>query len=82
MNPLPQEATEAVVAKIASAATIGGSTSAVLFGLSSTQWSSIGVIGGLVIALIGLVVNSYFKAQHLKIARDNARRLVLGEEET
>jgi hypothetical protein len=69
MQSLPQQATEAAITKAASAATLGGGTSAVLFGLSSSQWSSIGVIGGLLIALLGLMVNVYFKAQHLKLAR-------------
>jgi len=77
MNSLPEQATELAVTKAASAATYTGATGAALFGLSSTQWSSIGVIGGLVIALLGLAVNVYFKAQHLRIAQ--ARRVLWDE---
>lgn len=43
-----------------------------VFGLTTSQWSAVGVIGGLVIALLGLVVNIYFKKQHLLIAKQKA----------
>jgi hypothetical protein len=76
MNPLPQQATEAAITKAASAATYSGGTGAVLFGMSSSQWSTIGVIGGLVIAVLGLAVNIYFRSQHLRLARS---RISLGE---
>lgn len=61
---------EAVSAKVASAATYGGSGAAVLFGLTANEFAA---IGGVVIALCGLVVNIYFKHQHLKLARESAK---------
>lgn len=62
--------TEAVVTKAASAATYAGSGAAVLFGLTANEFAA---IGGVVIALCGLLVNIYFKHQHLKLARQTAK---------
>ncbi len=81
---LSQQTTEAgatVLNKTATAATYGGSAGAAMsglasdavFGLTTSQWSVIGVIGGLVIALLGFAVNFYFKQQHLLIARQVAK---------
>ena len=56
--------------KIASAATYGGSSAAVIFGLTANEFAA---ISGVVIALVGLLVNIYFKHQHLKIARASAK---------
>jgi len=53
-------------AKAASAVTYGGSATAVFFGLTANEFAA---IGGLFIALIGLLVNIWFKHQHLKIAK-------------
>ena len=61
---------EAVSTKIASAATYGGSSAAVIFGLTANEFAA---ISGVVIALCGLLVNIYFKHQHLKIARASAK---------
>jgi len=61
---------EAVSTKIASAATYGGSSAAVIFGLTANEFAA---ISGVVIAVIGLLVNIYFKHQHLKIARASAK---------
>jgi len=61
---------EAVVTKAATAATYGGSGAAVLFGLTANEFAA---ISGVVIALIGLLVNIYFKHQHLKLARESAK---------
>lgn len=62
--------TEAVTTKVASAATFGGSGAAVIFGLTANEFAA---IGGLAIALVGLLVNIYFKHQHLKLARETAK---------
>ena len=67
--------TEAVSTKIASAATYGGSSAAIIFGLTANEFAA---VSGVVIALCGLLVNIYFKHQHLKIAQKNAK---VGEEE-
>jgi hypothetical protein len=67
------------MSKTATAATYGGSAGAVasgldtIFGLTTNQWSVVGVIGGLVIALLGFLVNIYFKRQHLLIAKNAAK---------
>lgn len=56
-----------ITAKAASAATYGGSATAVLFGLSANEFAA---LGGLAVAIIGLLVNIWFKHQHLKLARE------------
>jgi hypothetical protein len=55
------------VVKAATAAQYGGSASAVYFGLTANE---IAAFGGLIIAIIGLIVNIWYKHQHLKIARE------------
>lgn len=55
--------------KAATAATYGGSTGAVFFGLTANEFAA---LGGLGIAVVGFLVNVWFKAQHLKIARQRA----------
>jgi len=61
---------EALSTKVASAATYGGSSAAVIFGLTANEFAA---ISGVVIAICGLIVNIYFKHQHLKIARKNSQ---------
>jgi hypothetical protein len=56
----------AVLHKAASAATYGGSGAAVVFGMSANEFAA---IGGLLIAVIGLLINWWYKHQHLKLAR-------------
>lgn len=55
-----------VIEKTASAATYGGSATAVFFGLTANEFAA---VGGLIIALIGLLVNIWFKFQHLDLAK-------------
>lgn len=67
--------------KAATAATYSGSAGAVMsglagdtvLGLTTSQWSAVGVIGGLVIAVLGFIANIYFKRQHLLIAQQAAK---------
>lgn len=54
-------------AKAASAATYGGSATAVFFGMTANEFAA---LGGLCVAIIGLLVNIWFKLQHLKIAKN------------
>jgi len=61
---------EALSTKAASVATYGGSSVAVIFGLTANEFAA---VSGVVIALCGLLVNIYFKHQHLKIARASAK---------
>jgi hypothetical protein len=61
---------EALSTKVASAATYGGSGAAVIFGLTANEFAA---ISGVVIAICGLLVNIYFKHQHLKIAQASAK---------
>jgi hypothetical protein len=55
------------VVKVATTAQYGGSGAAVYFGLTANE---IAAFGGLIIAIIGLIVNIWYKHQHLKIARE------------
>ena len=57
------------ITKAATTAQYGGSASAVYFGLTANE---IAAFGGLIIAIIGLVVNIWYKHQHLKIAKQKA----------
>jgi len=59
----------ALVTKAANVATFGGSGSALFFGLTANEFAA---LSGVAIAIIGLAVNVYFKAQHLRIARQRA----------
>lgn len=57
---------ESLATKAASVATYGGSASAVFFGLTANEFAA---LGGLCVAIIGLLVNIWFKFEHLKIAK-------------
>lgn len=58
------------VTKAATTAQYGGSGAAVYFGLTANE---IAAFGGLIIAIIGLIVNVWYKHQHLKIAKEKAK---------
>lgn len=58
------------VTKAATTAQYGGSGAAVYFGLTANE---IAAFGGLIIAMIGLLVNIWYKHQHLKIAKEKAK---------
>lgn len=64
---------ESLSTKAASAATYGGSATAVFFGLTANEFAA---LGGLCIAVIGLLVNIWFKYQHLKIAKQNNKPIM------
>lgn len=57
---------ELITTKAATAATYGGSAGAVFFGLTANEFAA---FAGVVIAVIGLLVNIWFKWQHLKLAK-------------
>jgi hypothetical protein len=65
---MPEKATHLVTAT----ASLGGSGTAMYFGLTPGEWQVIGVIGGLAVALVGafanVIVNVYFKQKHLELA--------------
>ena len=63
------EAASALATKASSVATYGGAGSAIFFGLTANEF---GALCGVVIGLVGLVANIYFKYQHLKLARKEA----------
>ncbi len=65
------ENTAEVATKVSSVATYGGAGSAVFFGLSANEF---GALCGVVIGLVGLVANIWFKHQHLKIARKEVEK--------
>jgi hypothetical protein len=66
MNEHTAEAASVVATKASAVATYGGAGSAVFFGLSANEF---GTLCGVVIGLIGLVANIYFKYQHLQVAK-------------
>ena len=59
--------------KAASAATYGGAGTAAVFGLSSSEWQALGVIGGILIGIVGVVVKGWldyhFKKKHYELER-------------
>lgn len=61
-----------VLAKVGTGAQYVGGGSAFVFGLTPSEWSVIGVLGGLFIGALGYITNTYFKAQHLKLAKAKA----------
>lgn len=77
----PTETGAAIAGKAASKITTGGAGVAIasglssdtVFGLTTSEWSVIGVMGGLVIAFLGFLANVYFKRQHLLIAQMSAK---------
>ena len=58
------------ITKAATTAQYGGSASAIYFGLTANE---IAAFGGLIIAIVGLIVNIWYKHQHLKIAKEKAK---------
>ena len=63
------ETASAVAAKAASVATYGGAGSAVFFGLSANEF---GALCGVIIGLVGLIANIWFKHQHLQLERQKS----------
>lgn len=63
------EAASALATKASSVATYGGAGSAIFFGLTANEF---GAICGVIIGVIGLIANIWFKHQHLKLARKEA----------
>lgn len=74
-NLLQSETGAAVVQKVATGAQHVGATSAVFFGLTANELAA---IGGLVVAIVGLIVsqlmNWWFKAAHLRLAKERLSR--------
>ena len=66
MDQHTAEAASAVAAKASSIATYGGASSAIFFGLTANEF---GTLCGVVIGLVGLIANIYFKYQHLQVAK-------------
>ena len=57
---------ETVVVKAAHTATYSGSGAAVYFGLTANE---VAAFGGLIVAVIGLIVTWYYKHQHLQLVK-------------
>ena len=70
--------TVAAAGKVASAATYVGSGTAFVsgaaevFGFTPAEWSVIGVIGGLLVAVVGAVVNLIYRHKHYRLAVQRA----------
>ena len=63
------EAASALAAKTSAVATYGGAGSAIFFGLTANEF---GALAGVVIGVIGLIANIWFKHQHLQLERQKA----------
>jgi uncharacterized membrane protein len=61
---------ENIIVKTATTATYGGSATAIIFGLSANEFAA---LGGLLIGIVGLVITTWYKHQHLKIARESSK---------
>ena len=61
---------ESIIIKSANTATYGGATTAVIFGFSANE---VAALGGLLIAFVGLLISTWFKHQHLKIAQEQLK---------
>jgi hypothetical protein len=63
---IAHDTTHTLASKAATTATYGGSSAAVYFGMTANE---IAAFGGLAIAVIGLLVNWWYKHQHLKLVK-------------
>ena len=61
---------ENIIVKTATTATYGGSATAIIFGLTANEFAA---LGGLFIGIVGLVITTWYKHQHLKIARESSK---------
>jgi len=61
---------ENILIKSATAATYGGSATAIIFGLSANEFAA---LSGVLIAFIGLIISTWYKHQHLKIAKESTK---------
>lgn len=78
----PTEAGAALLQKIAGTAQVAGpvvtvgSATKQYFGYSLDEWSLIGILAGIALGALGYItgtaVSIYFKAQHLRLARETA----------
>ena len=64
------EMDENIVIKTATTATYGGSATAIIFGLTANEFAA---LGGLFIGVVGLIITTWYKHQHLKIAKENLK---------
>ncbi len=63
---IAHDTTHTLASKAATTATYGGSSAAVYFGMTANE---IAAFGGLAIAVIGLLVNWWYKHQHLQLTK-------------
>lgn len=66
MTDLTSDAAHAAATKAATTAQYGGSGAAVYFGLTANE---IAAFGGLLVAVIGLLINWYYKHQHFVLTQ-------------
>jgi uncharacterized membrane protein len=59
---------ENIIVKTATTATYGGSATAIIFGLTANEFAA---LGGLFIGVVGLIITTWYKHQHLKIAKES-----------
>jgi uncharacterized membrane protein len=61
---------ENIVIKTATTATYGGSATAIIFGLNANEFAA---LGGLLTGVVALFIGTWYKHQHLKIARESMK---------
>lgn len=59
---------ENIIIKAATTATYGGSATAIVFGLTANE---VAALGGLLTGIVALIIGTWFKHQHLKIAKQS-----------
>lgn len=66
------------VTKVTTGAAYAGSTAPAIMGMSGEEWQVIGVVGSLILGFItwlgSMIVNWYFKREHLRLAQALAAR--------
>ncbi|EGG93491.1 hypothetical protein IMCC1989_1140 [gamma proteobacterium IMCC1989] len=62
-----------MVEKIAVTTSYGASATSIVAGLSSAEWSVVGIVGGLIIGVATFFVNLWFKLEQLKIDRERSK---------
>ena len=59
-----------MVEKTAVVASYSASATSIFAGLSSAEWSVVGIVGGLIIGVATFFVNFWFKKEQLKLERE------------
>lgn len=69
ISPDTVAAKVATAAQWGGAAVAGGSGGARILGLTTSEWSVVGVLSGIVVAVIGLAVNILYRERHYRLVK-------------